>query len=51
MQETANQKLSNIIDNVLNEFDAICDIDTNITYDLYSHIHNLISNIYNEFID
>lgn len=50
MQETTNQKLSDIVDDALNELNEICEIDTNIAYNLYLDIHNLIANIYNRFI-
>lgn len=51
MQETANQKLSDIVDDALNELEEICEIDINIAYNLYLDIHNLIADIYNKFIE
>lgn len=47
----SQQKLRDIVDDALSELDEICEIDTNIAYNLYSYIYNLIANIYNRFIE
>ena len=49
MQETTNQKLSDIVDDALSELDAI-NSNGDLDYDVYVELHNIISNIYNRFI-
>ena len=50
MQEILNQKLSDIVDDALNELDAI-NSNGDLNYNVYVDIHNIISNIYNRFIN
>ena len=44
------QKLSDIVDDTLSELDAI-NSSGDLDYDVYVDIHNIISNIYNRFIE
>ena len=44
------EKLSNIVDNALSELDVI-NSNGDLGYDEYVDIHNIISNIHNEFIN
>lgn len=44
------QKLSDIVDDALSELDGI-NSSGDLKYDVYSDIHNIISNIYNRFIE
>ena len=46
MQETTNQKLSDIVDDALSELNAI-NSNGDLDYDVYVELHNIISNIYN----
>lgn len=46
----SQQKLSDIVDDALSELDAI-NSNGDLEYDVYSDIHNIISNIYNKFIE
>ena len=47
--KTLKQKLSDIVDNALSELDVIKS-NGYLDYDTYSEIHDIIGNIYSEFI-
>lgn len=47
--KTLKQKLTDIVDNALSELDGI-NSNGDLDYNVYVDIHNIISNIYNEFI-